>query len=264
MSFPIATPLRAKMKALVQAAFDAVNTRQQLLRSSTEPVDVDPDDELVSFTVFQRMLDSKVFAKYFTSFIPFGKRGTNYCDDQCMNCSSHSSCLCVYCIDSSAWVYDYEEQFYCPALLKTLKIRRREARNNIVVMQFRREIQSRWKRIGFFLWTSYIERRFSTRVFFLWYEARMRYDVTGRCFDRWRKLAIADHCAREIQRLVRGFIGRCRRNIIREVIKKSVVLQSVSRRARQRNKYIQLVDRRHWASITVQVWGMYVVIGRSS
>ena len=72
-------------------------------------------------------------------------------------------------------------------------------------------------------------------------------------FDLWRAFAIRDRCASHIQRVVRGFIGRSRRDITKAVIQRSVVIQAVTRKAAQRKKYSQLRERRNWAAITIQV-----------
>ena len=72
-------------------------------------------------------------------------------------------------------------------------------------------------------------------------------------FDLWRAFAIRDRCASHIQRVVRGFIARSRRDITKAVIQRSVVIQAVTRKAAQRKKYSQLRERRNWAAITIQV-----------
>ena len=156
--------------------------------------------------------------------------------------------------DANPWIYAYEEEFYCPTLIQTLKIRRREARNNIEVVKFRQTIISRWKRIALLLWRGHILRRHKCRVFFLWYDARKRYDVIERCFDKWRAFAIMDRCSSEIQRVARGFIGRRRRDLTKAVVQRSVIIQAVSRKAYHRKKYSQLRERRHWGAITIQVF----------
>ena len=122
------------------------------------------------------------------------------------------------------------------------------------MVKFRQTIISRWKRIALLLWRGHILRRHKCRVFFLWYDARKRYDVIERCFDKWRAFAIMDRCSSEIQRVARGFIGRRRRDLTKAVVQRSVIIQAVSRKAYHRKKYSQLRERRHWGAITIQVF----------
>ena len=232
MSFPVTIPLRSHMRALIQTAFDQVSSTSAAsnknLSSFSSKLMADPDETLVSLKTFLQLLQSSVFKDYMKISLPFGVN------------------------DPNPWLYTYEEAFYCPALLRSLKNRRREARNNVEVTTFRSLIVTRWMKIGLLLWRRFLNRRQRFRVLTMWCGARIRFDVMSRSFDKWRKFAIADHCAREAQRIIRGFIGRGRKRVTRLLLRQSIKLQSVARQASQRRKYGRSFQQRYWAATTIQ------------
>jgi hypothetical protein len=77
MSFPISIPLRDKMKSRIHSAWEEVKRSKVLvnINALTESLKPNPDDALVSYQMFIRMLDSKIFQVYMKEFTPIGKRG---------------------------------------------------------------------------------------------------------------------------------------------------------------------------------------------
>ncbi len=83
-------------------------------------------------------------------------------------------------------------------------------------------------------------------------EIRTHMSVYGVFYDHWKKLTLQIHSAELIQRYIRGFNARRRRNFIRRIQYKVTLLQSGSRQLMTKRKFKLKKAKLHYAAVTIQ------------
>jgi hypothetical protein len=188
----------------------------------------DPDDAPLSFKLFQKLLQTSPLKEYLQTSKFYGKR------------------------DHRVWTTMLEDELYHPILIAYIRVQRRVRRNEDVCKYFIATRALRRKKAYFSLWTHFRSRRLFLRLLFIGCELRASLANYSLFFDHWRKVCIEHLHAVAIQRIIRGFIARRRRNFIRRLQRKVTLIQKTSRQAVRRKEVDRERLRRRWAATTIQ------------
>ena len=133
-----------------------------------------------------------------------------------------------------------------------LKELRRKRRNDTEADKFL-SLKSRREKVNCMsLWRQYIKRRNALRLVLIDFEMRSTLGNTGIFFDAWKKVTIFLTAIFRVQRVVRGFIARKRRNFIRKLQGKALKVQSGTRQLLVKLKYRKKYYKFFWAAVTIQ------------
>jgi hypothetical protein len=110
--------------------------------------------------------------------------------------------------DPGTWSYKMEEQYYHPTLLGFVMSERRRVKVENLTDLFVSQKSLRRKRDAVKVLKGYIWRR--RRARFLMQENIVRYviDHTSEAWKIWRKFSMREIAVREIQRIIRGYMGK--------------------------------------------------------
>ena len=164
-----------------------------------------PDNTLISFNLLRKML-------YQTSF------------------KVNMGAAKIHGIkDTRPWLYNIEAMQYHPILVNTLKSVRRHHRNEEIVRLFKKDQEKKIIKLGMSVIKNYIRVRNKARLFLIDASIRWKGFQTGEMFDHWRTYAMEDSAVVIIQRIIRGFLGRVRRDFLYRISKRVVRIQKTIR-----------------------------------
>lgn len=186
------------------------------------------EDIKVPFTLFVKLITSLPFAKYLKSGDNFGIK------------------------DNRPWNYRLEKEFYHPVILKTIMHARREARNEEEVKLFVTQVDKRIRRRHFERFVAYVRRREKVRRVILVCSTRWKNVNLSSAFDRWRVTVLENAMIKQVQRIVRGFNARRRRDLIKRINRRAVKVQSGFRSISKRIVFVQYNRKRIWGALTIQ------------
>ena len=186
------------------------------------------DDLKITFRLFELMLNQPSMAPLFKQGRPWGKR------------------------DPGTWTYVIEEKFYHPTLLQYIMEERRAGKIEQLADLFLEQKHVRRKRDSLKLWRGYMWRR--KRARFLMTENIVRYVIenTGTAWMVYRKWCMKEIAVREIQRMIRGHIGRMEAMFLKILFRSAVLLQKTYRGKLARRRYLALRKKRNWAATEMQ------------
>ncbi|GMH74275.1 hypothetical protein TrLO_g13608 [Triparma laevis f. longispina] len=186
------------------------------------------DDLKIPFRLFQLMLNQPSMAPLFETGRPWGKK------------------------DPGIWTYVIEERYYHPTLLQYIMSERRAAKVEKLADVFLEQKGYRRKRDGVKMWRGYMWRR--KRARFLMTENIVRYVIenTSTAWMVYRKWCMKEIAVREIQRMIRGHIGRMEAMFLKILFRSAVLLQKTYRGKLSRRRYLALRRKRNWAASEMQ------------
>ena len=182
----------------------------------------------VPFTVFTKLVCSQPFCKFLQARAVFGKH------------------------DHRPWNYRLEAEYYHPMILKTIMRSRREARNDEEVKTFAKAVDRRIRRRHFERFVAFVRRREKVRRIFLVCSSNWRNIHQAVAFDLWRVTVLENAMVKQIQRVVRGFNARRRRELIKRINKRAVKMQAGFRSISKRKVFVQYNRKRQWAAVAIQ------------
>lgn len=226
---PVFLHQRAELrKDLEKAWIDLTMTDLEATHAAARNSTVDPDNAMLTFKLFEKLTRISHFSKHFEIAECFGIR------------------------DPRAWLYELEKEYYHPIVIDTLKKARLTNRNDEEVISFREKKVMRTKRISLAYWKKFVSVRCKIRRTLIYVSVRWKFDHTSRMFDTWKKVTIAIACACYLQRHLRGFLGRCRRDFLRGIQRRAVKIQAGVRQIQARLRFKQVTTRKLWAVVTIQ------------
>ena len=154
--------------------------------------------------------------------------------------------------DPGTWTYKMEEDYYHPTLLGFVMSERRRVKVEHLADLFVSQKSLRRKRDAIKLVRGFVFRR--KRARFLMTENIVRYviDNTSDAWMIYRKFAMREIAVREIQRTIRGYMGRTEALFLKILFKSAVLLQCSYRGKLARRRYLALKRKRHWAAAELQ------------
>ena len=102
------------------------------------------------------------------------------------------------------------------------------------------------------LWKQLIKRRNVLRLIMIDFEMRSTLGNTGIIFEKWKRQTIILSSVQRIQRIIRGFLARRRRNFIRKLQVKALSVQSGARQLLVKLRYRKKYYKYFWAAATIQ------------
>lgn len=274
----ITSPVVLALLVSVKTDFDAawfglsVNDPEAMKIAARSQSAVNNDSDLIKvpFHLFNKILTQEPFAKYMKCCTTFGKRGMTdtlieFTSAECVYI--YGSCLLV-CnnislwnkldekllsfADARQWTSHLEENFYHPTILKKLKELRRKIRSEQEADKFISLKSRRVKTNCMSIWKQFIKRRNVLRLVLIDFEMKSTLGNTGILFEIWKRRTIVLSSVQRIQRIIRGFLARRRRNFIRKLQVKALTVQSGARQLFVKLRYRKKYYKYFWAAATIQ------------
>jgi len=186
------------------------------------------EDIKIPFTLFVKIITSKPFSKFLKVGNKFGIK------------------------DTRPWNYRLEKEYYHPVILKTIMHARREARNEEEVKLFVTQVDKRIRRRHFERFVAFVRRREKVRRMFMVCSTRWKNVNLSSAFDCWRLTVLENAMVKQIQRVVRGYNARRRRELIKRINRRTVKIQAGFRSISKRVVFVQYNQKRQWAALTIQ------------
>lgn len=225
---PVMLNLRGDLKFYIdQAWLELINMDDEASDIASVPR-VDLDKTPLSFRLFKRLCRDTSFSRFFKPGRCYGNQ------------------------DARVWVSTLEKEQYHPILLSHLMSLRRVLRNEDACDSFIKLRERRIKESSLHNFVIFSKRRAVVRRMIVVSCLRIRNVKCSKIFDHWRAWCLQTASANHLQRVVRGFIARKRRNFIKTLKKRVVKMQSSARRLQSRNVYLALSMRQKWAAVTIQ------------
>lgn len=155
-------------------------------------------------------------------------------------------------LDTRQWTSHLEENFYHPTILKKLKELRRIIRSEQEADKFISLKSRRVKTNCMSIWKHFIKRRNVLRLVLIDFEMRSTLGNTGILFEIWKRQTIILSSVPHMQRIIRGFLARRRRNFIRKLQVKALTVQSGARQLFVKLRYRKKYYKYFWAAATIQ------------
>ena len=227
----VRTVYRSDMTKLCDGAWADVATRDSEAKRMFKKQQRDDkpiDDIKISFRLFDLMLNQAALAPLFECATVWGKK------------------------DRGTWTYVLEEKYYHPALLRFVMAERRRVKVEQLADSFLQHKNLRRKKVAAKVWRDYMWRR--KRAKFLMQENIARYvvDNTATAWCIMRKWVMREIAVREIQRVMRGRIGRMEASFLKLLFESAILLQKTYRGRLSYRKYVTLKRKRTWAASELQ------------
>ena len=101
-------------------------------------------------------------------------------------------------------------------------------------------------------WVAYMGRRNLVRWRLTQWYMRWKLRSEASAFDRWKKCTLEDCFGKHMQRCMRGYLGRARRELTARLAHRATFVQAGVRQTLTRLRYKQQSARNHWAARMVQ------------
>ena len=142
----------------------------------------------------------------------------------------------------------FEHRYYPSAFLHYIQ----KYRRTMAIANFMQDLDKAQMKAVVFQWKLYCSRRRHARELVDKMTHRLWHKRATKGFDHLRRWAMYQVATVEIQRLLRGFLGRIDAGVRYVLTFNSVLLQSCARRYLERCRYAHLCQRREDASIAIQ------------
>ena len=142
----------------------------------------------------------------------------------------------------------FEHQYYPLALLHYLQ----KSRRAMAIANFMRDLDEAQMKEVVFQWKLFCSRRRHARELVDTMTRRLWHKRATQGFNNLHRWAMCQVAATEIQRVLRGFLGRIDAGVLYVLTFNSVLLQSCARRYLERCRYVHLCQRRENGSIAIQ------------
>lgn len=228
----VCTPVLLCLRPNVKSALDdawvilCVDDSETIQLTQNQPGPL--DDVKISYRIFVKLLTLTKFEKFLQASATYGKK------------------------DARPWNYRLEAEFYHPIILQTIMHARREARNEQEVAVFWTQVDRRIKRRALEHVVHYCHRRAKIRKTFLTCSVRWKNMNLAVFFDRWLKTVLENAVVKQIQRVIRGYNARRRRDLIKRINRRAVKMQAGFRSISKRKVFMQYNQKRQWAAVTIQ------------
>jgi len=221
--------LRGEIRQRVDEAWiELAMNDWEAIRLSQAHGDKPMDAIHVSYSVYEKILTKTSFSHFLATGQSFGR------------------------MDPRPWLYFFELEYYHPAIIEGMKEMRRDNRDEEECRKFIAQVSMRIKRRHVEHWVAYVKRRVKVRRMLIVCSVRWRNDNCATFFDRWRDVCIINSCVKQIQRLIRGFNARRRRDFVKRIQKRAVRVQASVRQIRKRIVFNQYNIKRQWAATIIQ------------
>jgi hypothetical protein len=154
--------------------------------------------------------------------------------------------------DGGTWTLQIEERFEHDFLLKIVKAERRELYALRKCDDFVKQKNTRIRKYFLLTWCRYVVRR--QRCRYLLAESVVRFHVSslGEAVQHWAEMVIWGMRLEQIQRIVRGFLARRQGKFLIKLHQLATIVQARARCNTAGKAYRLRVQKRIWASVTIQ------------